>query len=397
MQVNEHVSIYIEEGLSIYASPGSKSWRVRCRVDGKSFRPSTKIPHGGGKKNIPAAKEAARALYYAQGQTTQSRDGEMGDNRFGMSKLETLDRERYFKKKGFYAFESSDAYDAVVADWTQDYDMRWKILGKHFERGDKLFDPAAVTNSDLESFVAYCVKRGNRPQSWKKHLQALRRGLKLAADKYDFPVLVKDSEWDVFMSTPDSEPKESQRGKAWPRGTLTKYLDVLGRDTEAARQVMLIAFTGARLSEMKRMKASDLIIPADATEQFPAVLYIDPRKGGKKRKPVALEVPAYESFKAQLAQRDALGCKGDDLWSGKNYRKRRATACRALNLPLNITARDLRATWITGAHEAHPEDEVANRSVSGHTTTKMWMRYVHSLEDVKIKKSLKRKYRVGKI
>lgn len=165
-------------------------------------------------------------------------------------------------------------------------------------------------------------------------------------------------------------PDQKRSGKYRDPEIVRQFFALL--DQEARDEVAIVAMTGIRWAELKRLRY-DWIEPAPQGWSSPALVRL-PDDGTKTRKEriVGLPAPALA-----IIERRKSRATGPRVFGPEDHRKQRETACRGLGLDSNITLRDLRHTFASLALR-HTGDPTAVMRAMGHTDLRMTERYLSS-------------------
>lgn len=255
-------------------------------------------------------------------------------------------------------YERAEA-NGVTAKRLRDIKKEWVRICTHLGADSVA---SAITYESTTSMVAAQRVAGRKGQSIIRDLQALKRGALIAEELGALPFPPKM--WPKVRRDPKSE---KHKGKLHPMGVLRGWFDQL--DGEVYDECRLIVLTGLRPEEAEKAAPG-------WREQFPelgAFIHV-PGWAAKDRdeRYIFLDAEADEIF-----VRCAEGKKHDaPLFSGADHKKARAGACTAIGYPVNITRRDLRATWSTIALQ-RTGDATAVMESMGHadlSTTQMYQR-----------------------
>ncbi len=217
--------------------------------------------------------------------------------------------------------------------------------------------PESLDFDQIQNFVAARRERGNRGQSIRKDLQALKRGLDIARRRGwiravpDFPKVRSDP------------PKETQKGQLHAPHLLRAWLDAL--PLEARDEAEFALLTGLRATEIKRASATWVErAPADAG--VPALLRV-PAAASKTRTERVVGLTAEALV---ILERNPNGFP-------ETHRNARRTAAKQIAYARNITLRDLRHTYGTLALQG-TGDAIAAQAALGHTELATTQRYQSS-------------------
>lgn len=387
----------VEKGLSLIQRSTSPYWFAVYWHDGKHVKRSTKIAHKRGARGISEASRVARALREASRASAQARSDVSSGGILGLAELERRDKIRFLKKKGEVLNTSGEPIPGpntrrALDLWDTDSQQIWRIIRNHFEKGDAVCNPLKLTPVKIDGFIAACAFRGAQPQSWKRYIQVLRRGLNLLLDDMKVEAPIGPQFWTDWLSVKDTAIDEKKRGKARDADLLRRFLDELGRHNEVADQIIVAAHTAARKDELLRLRLDSVLVPPDANTQWPALLVVEGEKGSSETRYVPLNAEAYAAVQRQVMRRAESGTTVGPLWSGPNFRKRIETASKRLKLTHNVTFRDLRATWASEADWAEFDAKPERMRQMGHTNEKTHDRYIKGIEAVKIRRALGLKF-----
>lgn len=167
------------------------------------------------------------------------------------------------------------------------------------------------------------------------------------------------------------DPPDSKRSGKYREPLLVReFLALL--DQEARDEVAVVAMTGLRWAEIKRLRF-DWIEPSPRDWASPALVRL-PADGTKTRtaRVVGLSSPALA-----IVERRKSKATGPLVFTSQDHRKQRETAARALGLDSNITLRDLRHTFASLALRETGDPTAVMRAM-GHTDLRMTEHYLSS-------------------
>lgn len=165
-------------------------------------------------------------------------------------------------------------------------------------------------------------------------------------------------------------PDQKRQGKYRDPELVRRFFALL--ETEARDEVAVVAMTGIRWGELKRLRY-EWIEPAPQGWGSAALIRF-PEEGTKNRRQRIVGVPSPAMVIIQR-RRDEEG--GPLVFSAQDHRKQRETAARDLGLDMNLTLRDLRHTFASLALR-HTGDPTAVLRAMGHADLRMTERYLSS-------------------
>lgn len=312
----------------LYRQRDSTVWWTQFKHAGRRYRLST-----GCRAKAQAAVEARRLRA-----EIEANNGPGGRQGVTLAVLEELHIER-IRHKGLQPRR--------VDDVTNMWNHLEKILGEHR-------DVSTLTAADIESYEGARRSEGAKGQTIRRETQALKLGIKLA--RRERLIRHDPIEWDDLDPIESDDPDEKKSGKTWPLKTVWAVLDALSAKAKTAGyrdMLALIVTTGLRLEEFRRIRP-EWVRPAPEGSGAKAVLSL-PANATKTGKPRVLPLD-----KANVETIE----KWSDKFATKKFNHALRIASEKVGLPMSVTPRDLRTTYLTTA--AGP-DPVAAQRLAGHS------------------------------
>lgn len=255
-------------------------------------------------------------------------------------------------------YERAEA-DGVTAKRLRDIKKEWLRICGHLGPDSP---PSVITYESTTAMVNAQRLAGRKGQSIVRDLQAVKRGTAIAEEMGALPFPPKM--WPKVRRDPKNE---AQKGKLHPTRVLRAWFDRL--EGEAYDEARLIIMTGLR--------------PEEAEKTAPGWREVFPGIGPFMHVPGWAAKDRDERYVFLEPEADAIFLKYSEgkavdapLFSGQDHKRTRKTARKAIGYPVNITRRDLRATWSTIAVQ-RTGDAAAVQESMGHgdlATTQMYQR-----------------------
>jgi integrase len=323
----------------LYRQPESRFWWVQFNHAGKRYRLST-----GCDAKTAAAVEARRLR-----SEVEQEAGPGGRAGVTLATLEELHVAR-IRTKGYQPRRVKD----IENMWAH----LGAVLGEHRE-------VMSLTAADLEMYEGTRRGEGAKGQTIRREVQALKLGIKLA--KRAHLVRREPFDWDLLDPIASDPQDERQAGKVWPVATIWKVLDALSKKAKTAGyadMLRLLAKTGLRMEELRRLD--------------PEWIHKPPRGSGLTG---VLELPGRATKtgtpRALPLDRDCVAIIR--RWAGRFARVKFNHALKLASdragLPVALTPRDLRATYLTMAATS---DLLGAQRLGGHTNVATTGRYLHA-------------------
>lgn len=223
----------------------------------------------------------------------------------------------------------------------------------------------SLAASDLEAYEGTRRAEGAKGQTVRREVQALKLGIKLA--KRARLIRREPFDWDLLDPIESDPADERQAGKVWPVPTIWKVLNALSKKAKTAGyadMLRLVAKTGLRMEELRRLEPG-WIHKAPKGSGLAGVLEL-PGKSTKTGTPRALPL-----------DRDSVAIirRWADRFARVKFNHALKLASDRAGLPVALTPRDLRATYLTMAATS---DLLGAQRLGGHTNVATTGRYLHA-------------------